>query len=133
MAEVLGRFHGILEANVYGVEVPSHDGRAGCAAIYIDPALRPTFDFAGLLAHARKGLPRYAVPIFLRIIQIQSAMHNQKQNKVPFRNEGIVHQKIREGDAGRDDVLMWVPPKGDTYVPFEESDYASLVADKARL
>ena len=49
VAEVLGRYPGVVEANVYGVELPSHDGRAGCAAVYIDPHYANTFDFAGLL------------------------------------------------------------------------------------
>ncbi|EFW99870.1 very-long-chain acyl-synthetase family protein [Grosmannia clavigera kw1407] len=37
VAQVLGNFPGILEANVYGVELPGHDGKAGAAAISIDP------------------------------------------------------------------------------------------------
>lgn len=51
VAEVLGHFPGVVEANVYGVALPSHDGRAGCAAVYIDPNARNSFDFAGLLKY----------------------------------------------------------------------------------
>jgi acyl-CoA synthetase (AMP-forming)/AMP-acid ligase II len=49
VAEVLGKFPGVIEANVYGVSLPSHDGRAGCAAVYIDPNVTKSFDFAALL------------------------------------------------------------------------------------
>lgn len=49
VGEVVGRYPGVVEANVYGVALPKHDGRAGCAAIYIEPSERSTFDFAGLL------------------------------------------------------------------------------------
>jgi len=49
VAEVLGKYPGIVEANVYGVSLPSHDGRAGCAAVYLDPDHKKNFDFAGLL------------------------------------------------------------------------------------
>jgi len=49
VAEVLGRYPGVVEANVYGVSLPSHDGRAGCAAVYIDPNLKSSFNYAGLL------------------------------------------------------------------------------------
>jgi len=49
VAEVLGKYPGVVEANVYGVQLPSHDGRAGCAAIYIDPDMKRTFDFGELL------------------------------------------------------------------------------------
>ena len=51
VAEVLGRFPGVVEANVYGVSLPSHDGRAGCAAVYIDPNVAKGFDFKGLLRY----------------------------------------------------------------------------------
>jgi acyl-CoA synthetase (AMP-forming)/AMP-acid ligase II len=51
VAEVLGKFPGVVEANVYGVALPSHDGRAGCAAVYIDPSHKATFDYAGLLKY----------------------------------------------------------------------------------
>lgn len=96
VAEALGSFPGIQEANVYGVEVPGHDGRAGCAAIHIDPAHRDKFDFNTLLTHAKKKLPKYAVPVFLRVQKKQTTMHNNKQNKVPLRNDGIDLRKIVE-------------------------------------
>lgn len=133
VAEVLGRFPGLIEANVYGVEVPGHDGRAGCAAIYIRPEEQEGFDWVGLLAHARKNLPKYAVPIFLRLIKSPTPMHNNKQNKVPLRKEGIDPEKIRSGDAGREDSMLWVRPGSDRYELFTEKDYNNIVAGKAKL
>ena len=131
VAEVLGRFPGLLEANVYGVAVPNHDGKAGCAAVFIRPEERAKFDWPGLLEHARKGLPRYAVPVFIRLIKSPTTMHNNKQNKVPLRKEGIDFDKIANGEAGREDELLWV--KGDTYVPFSPEDLVSIGDGKARL
>jgi acyl-CoA synthetase (AMP-forming)/AMP-acid ligase II len=96
VSEALGSYPGIQEANVYGVEVPGYDGRAGCAAIFIDPAHRESFNFNALLAHAKQKLPKYAVPVFLRLQQRQTTMHNNKQNKVPLRNDGIDLRKIVE-------------------------------------
>lgn len=49
VAEVLGKFEGVVEANVYGVALPKTDGRAGCAAVYVEPGRRKEFDFDGLL------------------------------------------------------------------------------------
>jgi acyl-CoA synthetase (AMP-forming)/AMP-acid ligase II len=49
VGECVGRFPGVVEANVYGVQLPNHDGRAGCAAIFIQPEDMGKFDFAGLL------------------------------------------------------------------------------------
>ncbi|KAK3684518.1 hypothetical protein LTR37_020193 [Vermiconidia calcicola] len=133
VAEVLGRFPKVVEANVYGVEIPNHDGRAGCAAIYIPPEERKSFDWKGLLEHSKKGLPKYAVPVFVRMVQNQTPMHNNKQNKVPLRNEGVDHKKVAEGDAGREDVLMWAPEGSESYVPFEASDWLTIAGGKARL
>lgn len=48
VSEVLGRYPGVGEATVYGVSLPNHDGKAGMAAIYIDPAVK-NFDYNGLL------------------------------------------------------------------------------------
>jgi hypothetical protein len=55
VSEVLGKFTGVLDANVYGVQLPGHDGKAGTAAIYIDPALKESFNHQDFL--------RYVVPI----------------------------------------------------------------------
>lgn len=51
VSEVLGKYPGILDANVYGVELPGHDGKAGTAAIHIDPALKETFDHQDFLRY----------------------------------------------------------------------------------
>lgn len=122
-----------MEANVYGVEVPHHDGRAGCAAVYIRPDERAAFDYSGLLAYAQKKLPRYAIPVFLRVIKSPTPMHNNKQNKVPLRKEGVDLKVILEGTAGREDVMFWVRPGTSTYEPFLERDWNEIVAGQAKL
>lgn len=49
VSECLGRFPGVVDANVYGVQIPNHDGRAGCAALLLAPDVAANFDFDGLL------------------------------------------------------------------------------------
>ncbi len=51
VSEVLGKYPGILDANVYGVQIPGHDGKAGAAAIHIDPAVRGAFDHTNFLRY----------------------------------------------------------------------------------
>ncbi|KAF2203852.1 acetyl-CoA synthetase-like protein [Delitschia confertaspora ATCC 74209] len=156
VSEVLGNYPGVVEANVYGVEVPGHDGRAGCAALYIDPQAQSTFDYNGLLKHAREKLPKYAVPVFLRVLSGIKTMHNNKQNKVPLRNDGIDLAKIRErtekearekGEMGevKYDTMLFCPyalghPKvagmedEEGYVEYRMEDWEGLKgAGKARL
>ncbi|KAK0871780.1 hypothetical protein LTR33_001443 [Friedmanniomyces endolithicus] len=133
VAEVLGHFPGVVEANVYGVEVPSHDGRAGCAALYIRPEERASFDWVGLREHAARRLPKYAVPAFVRVVQSPAPSHNQKQIKGPLRKEGVEHRAVREGEAGREDVLLWARPGGTGYEVFGEGHWEDLVGGRARL
>ncbi len=134
VAEVFGRFSGIVEANVYGVLVPGHDGRAGCAALYIAPEEREQFDFNALVKHARESLPRYAVPVFLRIIGELRPIHNNKQNKVPLREEGVdPAARGSKVDGGEADRVLWIPPRGERYVEFRKGDWEGLVGGLARL
>lgn len=153
VSEALGSFPGIQEANVYGVEVPNHDGRAGCAALHIDPAYRDNFNFNALLAHAESKLPKYAVPVFLRVVKTQSLMHNNKQNKVPFRNDGIDLRKVQERadkeareqglPEGEYDTFYWHPaalslrtgsaPNDKGYTVYKMEDWDSLKGSEAKV
>ena len=130
VAEALGRYPGIAEANVFGVTVPGHEGRAGCAAI--DAA--QDLDYADLLRYAQAELPRYAVPVFLRIVKSSSHIHNHKQNKVGLRKEGVDPAKVgTEEKDGMGDVFLWWRPGTSKYVPFEKHDWDKLQKNELRL
>ncbi|KAM0798538.1 hypothetical protein BDR22DRAFT_974536 [Usnea florida] len=137
VADVIGKFPGIFEANVYGVEVPRHEGRAGCAALSIAPGHRKEFDWLGLATHAKKQLPGYAVPVFVRVLSSEvggAASHNNKQNKVALRAEGIEPSKKGSKVAGGEgDDIYWIPPKSDRYVPMDVKDWQGLVGGTAKL
>jgi acyl-CoA synthetase (AMP-forming)/AMP-acid ligase II len=145
VAEVLGKYPGVVEANVYGVSLPSHDGRAGCAAVYIDPSHRRNFDFAALLRydttptprkethisrHSRVHLPKYAVPLFIRIVKEMTPIHNNKQNKVPLREEGVDPSKVQPYDK-----VMWITEKGkgNTYTDFHPDHWEDLKLGRSQL
>lgn len=127
VSEVLGRYPGVVDANVYGVLLPQHDGRAGCAALFINPAEKERFDYNGLLKYARSKLPAYAVPVFLRIVATSSITHNNKQNKVPLRKEGVEPVKIgTEAPEGEEDYILWIPPKSTQFVKFTQEDWKQM-------
>lgn len=131
VAEVLGRFPGIAEANVYGVSVPHHEGRAGCAAIHLDPTAAD-LDYEKLAVFAKSELPKYAVPVFLRMVSASSHIHNHKQNKVLLRKEGVDPDLIGTEEKGnKDDTILWL--QDDRYVPFQRGDWTSLQESRARL
>ncbi|KAJ9213165.1 hypothetical protein DTO166G4_5158 [Paecilomyces variotii] len=134
VSQVIGEFPGVVEANVYGVVVPHHEGRAGCAAIQLSPEVQGNFNFQALATHARSKLPRYAVPVFIRVVQSPSHIHNNKQNKGPLREEGVDPAKTgsRVSD-GKMDRLLWLTPGNDRYVDFGKEQWDGLVAGKAKL
>ncbi|HMA75343.1 MAG TPA: long-chain-acyl-CoA synthetase [Xanthobacteraceae bacterium] len=63
VAAAITAFHGIVDANVYGVAVPGADGRAGMAEIVCSSAI----DFCAFREHLARHLPKYAHPVLLLI------------------------------------------------------------------
>ena len=66
VGEILNGFEQINFCNIYGVEIPGTDGRAGMAAINLAEGVQE-LDLAAFSEFARQQLPAYAVPVFLRI------------------------------------------------------------------
>jgi acyl-CoA synthetase (AMP-forming)/AMP-acid ligase II len=142
VALVLGQFPGIVEANVYGVLVPNHEGRAGCAALFVEDDKKDAFDYNALLSFAKARLPKYAVPVFIRVVNASSHIHNLKQNKVLLRKEGVdPAKKGFEAEGGMDDVILCLK-KGlgrgegtdsDAYVKFTEDGWRRLEIGETNL
>lgn len=120
VSQVMGEYPGVDEANVYGVLVPKHDGRAGCAAI---PATS-RFDFEGLATHVSKNLPKYAVPHFIRIVPAMETTGTMKQQKVELRMQGVDVTKVK-------DPVYWLV--GGKYRLFTPADWKALNEGKHKL
>ncbi|KAI8627912.1 fatty-acyl-CoA synthase [Xylariaceae sp. FL1651] len=133
VSDVIGKFPDVAETNVYGVLVPNADGRAGCAAIVpTDEALKGKgIDWTALAEHCLASLPRYAVPIFIRLTKSLVYTETHKLQKQKLRSEGIDLAAISQ--AASDDQIYWLPPGTKTYVPFKEKDYQELKAGRVRL
>ncbi len=125
VGEALGIHPRILEANVYGVEVPHHDGRAGCAAVLFSEGEVNQHLLDDVAKHALGKLPRYAVPSFLRVVKEIVATGNNKQQKAGLRKEGV-----NPGLLGEDKVL-WL--RGGRYVPFEGKHWQELNSGSVKL
>src|SRR3569833_392781 len=65
VAHVVSLHPDVHEANIYGGQLPHHDGRAGCAALVLSREPSPEL-LADLARHVAAGLPRYARPLFQR-------------------------------------------------------------------
>lgn len=133
VAQVLGLHPAVQEANVYGVQLPHHDGRAGCVAIVLG---NTTFDnheleqvLASVAAHARQRLPKYAVPLFLRLVKEvgMETTGTNKQQKHKLREQGVDPAKV-QGDA-----LFWLKNETSSYVPFTGTDWGRLQGGSVKL
>ncbi|KAL1919564.1 uncharacterized protein VTP21DRAFT_2257 [Calcarisporiella thermophila] len=121
VADVLAGFPSIEEANVYGVEVPGHDGRCGMSVIKVRGE---KIDFKELAIYLKKKLPGYAIPQFIRPVSSIELTGTFKQRKVEYRNEGINVNKVK-------DPLYWL--RGDEYIPFKRDDYEAILRGSVRL
>jgi fatty-acyl-CoA synthase len=92
VAEVISRYPGVDEANVYGVKIDKLDGRAGMAAI--TPG--EEFKLDGLRDYLVRELPSYARPLFIRITPAIETTGTFKFRKVDLVREGFDPAKIEQ-------------------------------------
>ena len=132
VSDAIGTFDQVAESNVYGVAVPHADGRCGCATIVPQPpATADTLDFARLAEHLRTLLPRYAVPLFLRVAPQLAYTGTFKIQKGQAKREGVDVDLIEQ--AGSKDRLYWLPPGASSYVPYTRDDWEALKAGRVSL
>lgn len=137
VADVVGLFPQIAYTNVYGVLVPNADGRAGCAAIVpVEGVTADALNWQALAEHCLSNLPRYAVPIFMRVAQQLEYTGTMKMQKGRLRSEGIdldAIEKAAKEKGELPDTLYWLPPGGRTYVPFGRKELQELKGGVLRL
>lgn len=119
---VLGSFPGVIEAVVYGVQVPNSDGRAGMAALTLDGE----FDGSALAQHLCARLPAYAVPLFLRLRPQQETTSTFKFRKVDLKREGFDPDKVRE-------PLYLLADRSLGYQPLDGTLHARVMGSELRL
>lgn len=139
VAGILGSHPDVAEANVYGVQLPHHEGRAGCAAIVFKGNVLPEgvqpigrvpepspAVLESLATYVQANLPKYAVPLFLRVTAHMQSTGNNKQQKHILRKEGVDPALV-----SKDDRLYWL--RNGKYVPFGETDWITLNGGQVRL
>jgi acyl-CoA synthetase (AMP-forming)/AMP-acid ligase II len=130
VSDVVGKYPQIAETNVYGVTVPYSDGRAGCAAIVLaDGATAESIDWKMLAEYLIETLPRYAVPIFFRVLKSLDYTGTMKLQKGRYKEEGIDPEKIQT----LGDKMYWLPMGKKEYVRFEKKDLDGLWSKELKL
>ncbi|WP_108787192.1 long-chain-acyl-CoA synthetase [Erythrobacter sp. Alg231-14] len=122
VADVMSKYPGVELANVYGVEVPGFEGRAGMAALTV----ADDFSMPGLAQHLRAGLPVYAVPLFLRIQPEAETTGTFKFRKVELVNEGF-------DPARTEDPIWFLKPDESEFSPLDQRIHEGITGGALRL
>ncbi|MEE2566298.1 long-chain-acyl-CoA synthetase [Hyphobacterium marinum] len=121
VAEALGHYPGVQQANVYGVPVPGHNGKAGMAALVVGEG----FDLDGLQSHVAEALPGYARPLFYRIQTQTDTTGTFKFRKLDLVRDGF-------DPANISDPLWFAEPEG-SMRPLDREVHDALVSGTIRV
>lgn len=122
VTEAINTFPGIKDANVYGVNVPGQEGRAGMAVIVCDKGC----DLPALYTHLHENLPDYARPVFLRIRKDIETTTTFKQKKVDLVAQGFDPEQIPDPLYFNDWAMR-------AFVPLDKTQYQRIIAGQIRL
>lgn len=119
VGEIINGFPEVRFCNVYGVEVPDTDGRAGMAALTLEDGV-DTLDLAAFSEYVVRELPSYARPVFLRVEPEIDVTGTFKMVKGKLREEAYDLAKVS-------DPLYVMKPGSDRYEPLDRA-FADAVA-----
>jgi len=113
VGEILNAHPQVKFCNVYGVEIPRADGRAGMAALALADGVRE-LDLDSFSAHVNAQLPGYARPVFLRIQRELDTTGTFKLVK------GELRKQAYDPDLVSDELFV-MKPGSSRYVPLDRN------------
>lgn len=123
VADILNKFGGIEDSNVYGVEVKNTEGRCGMVAI--TPLAGEKLDMESFAGFVIENLPVYARPWFVRIRKEKDATTSFKQLKTGLQNDGFNPAIIK-------DPLYFLHPDKSKYVKITAKLYEQIQSGALR-
>lgn len=111
VGEIICTHPQISLCNVYGVEIPGAEGKAGMAAITLSPG-ETSLDLDSLSRWITEQLPHYAQPVFLRVQQEMDTTGTFKMLKGDLRKEGYDLAQVT-------DPLYVLKPRSTRYEPLD--------------
>ena len=115
VGEIINGFDEVKFCNVYGVEVPGADGKAGMAALTLADGVSE-LNLDRFAEYVQENLPSYAIPLFLRIQPEIDVTGTFKMVKGDLRKQAY--------DIGQFDDPVFVLPAGDK--AYQRLDEAQL-------
>ena len=119
VGEIINGFDQVSFSNVYGVEIPTADGRAGMAALTLEEN-SGDFDLARFSTYLTEQLPAYARPVFLRVQEDIDVTGTFKMVKGDLRRDGY------DLDLVTDALYVWKP--GATKYERLDSNFAADIS-----
>ena len=96
---ILNSYPVIHLSAVYGVAIPNTEGKAGMAAIKLNPLLK--FDLEDFSQFVIEVLPKYSIPIFIRISDELETTISFKITKINLKRESYNIETIQ------DQLFIW--------------------------
>ena len=121
VAAAVSEAPGVVEANVYGVEVRGQDGRAGMAALVIGDG----FELSTLQRLIDLHLPSYARPVFVRLQAHFEITGTFKYRKVDLVAEGF--------DPARVNDPIYYRSGSEGYLPLTAEAYRAILSGEIRV
>ena len=85
VAAILNNANGVMDCNVYGVQVDSAEGKAGMAAINVSSE----FNFSSFIEHVNENLNSFQRPYFLRLTSDMKTTGTFKHQKEDLKKQGF--------------------------------------------
>jgi citronellyl-CoA synthetase len=123
VGEIINGHTQVAFCNVYGVEIPRADGRAGMASMVLADDVAE-LDIDGFSTYVNEQLPAYARPVFLRIQRDIDTTGTFKMVKGDLRKEGYDLEQVS-------DVIYVLKPRSSSYELLDPEFSATLRAGEA--
>ncbi|XP_042678853.1 long-chain fatty acid transport protein 6 isoform X2 [Centrocercus urophasianus] len=124
VSDVIVMMDFIQEANVYGVSVPGHEGRAGMASLILKQ--NKAINLEQLYKQVVTYLPGYACPLFLRVQETMEMTGTFKQQKFRLVDEGFNPSTIT-------DPLYFLDNSKQTYILLTKEVYERILSGQIKL
>ncbi|XP_069633747.1 long-chain fatty acid transport protein 6 isoform X3 [Haliaeetus albicilla] len=124
VSDVIVMLDFIQEANVYGVSVPAHEGKAGMASLILKQ--NTSLDLGQMYKQVVTYLPSYACPLFLRLQEKMEMTGTFKQQKFRLVDEGFNPSTIT-------DPLYFLDNSKKAYVLLTKEVHEMILSGKMKL
>ena len=92
VAAILNNASGVMDCNVYGVQIDSAEGKAGMAAMNVSDE----FSFISFIEHVNKNLNTFQKPYFLRLTKEMQTTGTFKHQKEDLKKQGFNPSLIKD-------------------------------------